>query len=52
MIQAIFYIALMYIAITGIWIQAEKMIYGKSTPRLLNDIIALALATSLYLNIY
>lgn len=52
MIHAFFYIALLYVAIAGIWTQTEKMIYGKVTPRIIDDIVALALATSLYFNVY
>lgn len=52
MIQAIFFIALAYVGITGIWVQTEKIIYGKSTPRLIDDIVAIVLAISLYFNVY
>jgi hypothetical protein len=52
MIQAIFFIALIYVVIAGLWMQLEKLIYKEVTPRMLDDFIALALATSLYFNIY
>lgn len=52
MIQAIFYIVLIYVTIAGIWVRLEKSIYKEVTPRILDDFIALALAISIYFNIY
>lgn len=52
MIQALFYIALFYICIAGIWKRLEKVIYKEVTPRVLDDVIAIILATSLYFNIF
>lgn len=52
MIQALFFIALFYVCIAGVWQRLEKLIYKEITPRILDDAIAIVLATSLYFNIY
>lgn len=44
-------ILLLYIMIGALWIIAEKLIYGQITPRVIDDIVALILATSLHINI-
>jgi hypothetical protein len=43
-------IFLLYSIIAMIWQTIELRFYGKITPRLLDDVIALILATSLYFN--
>jgi hypothetical protein len=40
----------LYIIIATIWGIAEKAIYGQVTPRVLDSLVALALAISLYNN--
>lgn len=39
-----------YLVIGWIWRRAEIAMYGKVTPRALDDIIAIALSISLFLN--
>lgn len=40
----------LYAIISVIWQQLELKIYGKITPRILDDIVAVVLAISLYFN--
>lgn len=49
--MAILYIVLIYLGISLIWCAAEKVVYGKVTPRILDDIVAIVLAISLYFNL-
>lgn len=44
----VFIIFVLYLFIGVIWTFAEKKMYGKSTPRFIDDIIALILAAALY----
>jgi hypothetical protein len=48
--MGILWIFLIYIVIAILWMIAEKIIYGVITPRILDDIVAIILATSLYFN--
>lgn len=48
--MAFIYIILLYIGISIVWQLAEKIIYRKVTPRILDDWVALILAISLYFN--
>jgi hypothetical protein len=43
-------IFLLYVIIAVVWQQAELKLYGKITPRKLDDVIAVILAISLYFN--
>ncbi|AKQ08378.1 hypothetical protein PQE66_gp063 [Bacillus phage PBC2] len=50
MLMSIFQVFLIYLGISGMWMRLEKMIYGKITPRIIDDVVALILAISLYMN--
>ncbi|NHC21010.1 hypothetical protein G6554_22575 [Bacillus sp. MM2020_4] len=52
MLQAIFWVMLIFLVVGGIWSLVEKLIYGQITPRILDDIICLVLSISLYYNIF
>lgn len=52
MLLAIFWIMLIYLFVGSTWALAEKLIYSKITPRLLDDFICLVLSISLYFNIF
>jgi hypothetical protein len=43
--------AVIYIVIAVLWQIAELQFYGKVTPRLMDDVIAVILAISLYFNL-
>ncbi|MCC3687466.1 hypothetical protein LLR47_19880 [Bacillus cereus] len=43
---------LIYMVIGFAWNFAEKIFYGKSTPKLIDDIVAIILTISIYNNIY
>ncbi len=43
---------LMYVAITVVWQITEKLIYGKTSPRLIDDVVAVILSISLYHNFF
>jgi hypothetical protein len=49
---AFFQVIFLYIVIAIAWMAAEKVFYGKRTPRLLDDIVAIILAVSIYFNIW
>ena len=51
MLQAIFWIILLYLIVGSLWALAEKLIYGQITPRILDDVICLILVISLYFNL-
>lgn len=44
-------IFLLYIVIAGLWTFVELKIYKEVTPRLIDDIVAIVLAISIFLNI-
>lgn len=52
MLQAVFWIMIISLFVGGIWALAEKIVYGQITPRILDDIICLALSISIYYNIF
>lgn len=41
-------IGFIYIVIGLMWAGAEKLFYGKRSPRLIDDVVAIVLATALY----
>lgn len=41
----------LYVIVAVIWTIAEKMMYGHATARLIDDVVALILAISIYMNI-
>lgn len=43
---------LICLVITVVWQIAEKLIYGKTSPRLIDDVVAMILAISLYYNFF
>lgn len=49
-LEIVFYICVMYIIVSGLWVLGEKLMYGEVTPRGIDDIVALVLAVSLYFN--
>lgn len=49
-LKGILCIYILYIIIAAIWIITEKEIYGQITPRIIDDIVAIILAVSLYFN--
>jgi hypothetical protein len=49
-LKGILCVYILYIIITAIWIIAEKEIYGQITSRIIDDIVAIILAISLYFN--
>jgi hypothetical protein len=51
LLMGILWIFLIYAIISVLWMIAEKIIYGVLTPRILDDIVAMILAISLYFNI-
>lgn len=52
MLQAVFWIMLIFLIVGGTWAFVEKIIYGQITPRILDDFVCLILSISLYLNIF
>ena len=42
-------IGMIYIIIGVMWALAEKIFYGKRTPRVIDDFVALFLAVTLYM---
>lgn len=46
----ILWIFLIYLLISYTWYFSEIIFYGETTPRLIDDVIAIILAVSLYLN--
>ncbi|MBP1971605.1 hypothetical protein J2Z83_003756 [Virgibacillus natechei] len=44
------WIFFIYCGVAVAWVGAEKLIYGKITPRKLDDVIAMTLAVSLFFN--
>jgi hypothetical protein len=44
-------ILILYLFIAFVWTIVEKALYGQITPRLLDDVVAIILAISLYLNL-
>ncbi|GEM02515.1 hypothetical protein SAMN05421839_10623 [Halolactibacillus halophilus] len=46
----IFKILILYIIVTIAWMLLEKIIYGQTQPRLVDDVIAIVLSISLYYN--
>jgi hypothetical protein len=50
-LKGVLCVYILFILIAAIWKIAEKEIYGKITPRGIDYIVAIILATSLYFNI-
>lgn len=48
---SVFIIFMIYLFIETFWEMAEKILYGKSTPRKIDGLIALILAISLFYNL-
>jgi hypothetical protein len=46
-----FFVLLIYLIIAVLWQFAEKIFYGHVTPRFIDDVVALILAISLYINL-
>ncbi|WP_010497809.1 hypothetical protein [Paenibacillus elgii] len=46
-----FCVLTIYLVIGVLWMAAEKMFYGQVTSRAIDDVVALVLAISLYINI-
>ena len=51
MLKAFFIFFLLFMLISAIWTLAEKFFYGRATPMVLHDVIAIILSISLYHNI-
>lgn len=49
MLWSVFYIFLLYVVIGLLWAGAEKVFYGERTPRVIDDVVAIILAVTLYL---
>lgn len=47
----IFSVFIIYVVVTLLWQGAEMLFYGKVTPKFIDDIVALILALSIYINI-
>lgn len=50
MLTALFWICLLYVSIEGLWTLGERLIYKKATPRIIDTVVAILLAVSLYFN--
>lgn len=46
----VMYVLWLYLLIGLIWAGAEKLFYGVSTPRLIDDVVAIILAVVLYIS--
>jgi len=49
-ITDVVYATLLYLGIAIAWTVLEKLIYGKATPSIIHDVVAIALAISLLIN--